>query len=58
MLLLIGCAAAGDLACGHYGPPLRAREYREAEKEKQAQGAQREKDSTPQSRNEPLPQAP
>jgi hypothetical protein len=41
--LLLAAGAAGALAaCGHYGPPLRAAEYREAEEaEKAAEREQR-----------------
>jgi hypothetical protein len=58
MLLAIACGAAGGLACGHYGPPVRAEEYREAQKKEEAAREQSRKESTPQSRNEPLPAAP
>ncbi len=58
MLVALGCAAALDLACGRYGPPVRAREYREQETERRRAEEQRQKGSTPESRNEPLPAPP
>jgi hypothetical protein len=58
ILLALSLGAAGALACGHYGPPVRAREYREKEQEQTRAEEQREKGSTPESRNDPLPSAP
>jgi hypothetical protein len=57
ILVALGCGA-GALACGHYGPPVRAREYREKQEEKSRAEAQRQQGSTPESRNEPLPAPP
>jgi hypothetical protein len=55
LLLLALCA--GSVACGRYGPPVRAEEYREKEKEKREAEAARRRQS-PESQNEPLPAAP
>jgi hypothetical protein len=52
------CLGSGLLACGRYGPPIRAEEYRQAEEEEARAAAERRKQTTPQERNEPLPPAP
>jgi hypothetical protein len=49
--------ALGAAACGRYGPPVRAEEYREADKQKEAARVEEEKKSD-QERNEPLPASP
>jgi hypothetical protein len=43
--------------CGRYGPPVRAEEYRAAQKERDAAKAAQEKKSD-EERNEPLPPSP
>jgi hypothetical protein len=46
--LLLAATAAGALAaCGHYGPPLRAAEYREKEAAEAAAERQRAQGATP-----------
>jgi hypothetical protein len=61
----MGCAGVGLLlllgmgtACGRYGPPVRAQEYRDAERAAREAEQQRQRETTPESRNEPLPAAP
>jgi hypothetical protein len=53
LLVVLGAAS-----CGRYGPPVRAEQYREKDRTKQEAQQQREKETTPESRNEPLPAAP
>jgi hypothetical protein len=55
--LLLAALCASAAACGRYGPPIRAEEYRERDKQEQAAEAERRRQS-PQSTNEPLPAAP
>ena len=56
--IVLGALLAGGLtACGRYGPPVRAEEYREAQKQKKAEEAARKKKS-PEETNEPLPASP
>jgi predicted small lipoprotein YifL len=54
MLLLVLVLAAG---CGRYGPPVRAEEYRAADKAKE-QARQEENKKNKSERNEPLPPSP
>jgi hypothetical protein len=54
LALVGGTLAAG---CGRYGPPVRAEQYRAADKEQQKREAERRKGS-PEEQNEPLPAAP
>jgi hypothetical protein len=57
-LLLLAAFGAGAAACGRYGPPVRAEEYQKKDEEKARERAEREKRTTPQERNEPLPPSP
>jgi hypothetical protein len=60
-MLALGLLAAlgGGLAgCGRYGPPVRAEEYRERDEERARAAKQREETTSPQERNDPLPEAP
>jgi predicted small lipoprotein YifL len=59
MLLLALLAALGGslAACGRYGPPVRAEEYRIKDEEK-AKAAKQRGEQSPQERNEPIPAAP
>ena len=47
----------GTAACGRYGPPLRAQEYRDAEKAR-AQARQEEAEKSDQETNAPMPPSP
>ena len=51
LLLFLGAA------CGRYGPPIRAQEYRDAEKEKEAARLE-EKKKSDQETNAPMPPSP
>jgi predicted small lipoprotein YifL len=53
-ILLLSLAAA---ACGRYGPPLRAQEYRDAQKERDA-ARQKEAEKSDQETNAPMPPSP
>ena len=53
LLLWLG-ASSFAAGCGHYGPPVRAEEYREKEKQKEAEKAKKP-DQSPESTNQPLP---
>lgn len=53
-ILLLSLAAA---ACGRYGPPLRAQEYRDAQKERD-QARQKEAEKSDQETNAPMPPSP
>ena len=57
-LLLLAALGAGAAACGRYGPPVRAEEFEKADREAARAKAQREKQSSPQERNDPMPAAP
>ena len=52
MVLVLGASA-----CGRYGPPLRAQEYRDAEKERAA-AKQKEAEKSDQETNAPMPPSP
>jgi hypothetical protein len=43
--------------CGRYGPPIRAQEYRDAEKER-ANARQKEREKSDQETNAPIPPSP
>jgi len=58
MLLALAGAALGGPGCGRYGAPVRASEYQEKAKEERRAEEQRRQQSTPESRNEPLPAPP
>lgn len=58
LLAALACAGTGLAGCGRYGAPLRAQEYRDAEKKEAEAAAQRRQRTSPQERNEPLPEAP
>jgi hypothetical protein len=49
--------ALGASACGRYGPPVRAQEYRDAEKARE-QARQEEKKKSDQETNAPMPPSP
>jgi hypothetical protein len=52
---LLALAAA---ACGRYGPPLRAEQYRAQEQAQREAEQKRLRETTPQERNDPLPASP
>jgi hypothetical protein len=54
----LASAGAGLLACGRYGSPIRAEEYRLQEKEEARAAAERKARTSPEERNDPLPAAP
>jgi len=57
-LLLLAALGAGAAACGRYGSPVRAEEYEKADREAERLKAERQKQTTPQERNDPMPAAP
>jgi hypothetical protein len=58
LLVALASAGAGLLACGRYGSPIRAEEYRLQEKEEARAAAERKARTSPEERNDPLPAAP
>ena len=58
LLLLLASLGGGAAACGRYGPPVRAEEYQQAERDKARAKAEHDAKTSPQERNEPLPAAP
>jgi hypothetical protein len=58
LLLLAALGAGAATGCGRYGPPVRAEEYEKKDREAARAKAEREKQTTPQERNEPLPPSP
>jgi hypothetical protein len=57
-LLLLAALGAGTAACGRYGSPVRAEEYEKKDREAARARAERQKQTTPQERNDPMPAAP
>lgn len=57
-LLLLAALGAGAAACGRYGSPVRSEEYEKADREAERLKAERQKQTTPQERNDPMPSAP
>jgi predicted small lipoprotein YifL len=55
--LLLLLVLATTSACGRYGPPLRAQEYRDAQKARD-EARRKESEKSDQERNEPLPYSP
>ena len=58
LLLLLAALGAGAAACGRYGPPVRAEEYEKKDREAARVKAEKQKQTSPQERNEPMPSAP
>jgi hypothetical protein len=58
VLLLLAALGGAATACGRYGPPVRAEEYQKADEERARARAEREKQTSPQERNDPIPAAP
>jgi hypothetical protein len=57
-MLLLAALGSGVAACGRYGAPIRAEEYREQDKDKARAARERAEKTSPQERNDPLPEAP
>jgi hypothetical protein len=57
-VLLLAALGGAATACGRYGPPVRAEEYQKADEERARAEAERQKQTTPQERNDPIPAAP
>ena len=57
-VLLLASLGAGAAACGRYGSPVRAEEYEKADREAARAKAERQKQTSPQERNDPLPAPP
>jgi hypothetical protein len=58
VLLLLAALGAGAAACGRYGSPVRAEEYQQKDRDAARARAEREKQTSPQERNDPMPAAP
>jgi hypothetical protein len=57
-LLLLVSLGGGAAACGRYGAPVRAEEYQQADRDKARAKKEHDAKTTPQERNDPIPEAP